>query len=51
MNQYQGHGNLFESYNIKQPKQDEKKHVTIEIEIKPYVAAKNFILNIMSDKK
>ena len=52
LKQYQGYGNLFESFKVKLPTQDPvSKRIIVDIEIKPYVAAKNFSLKFMADKK
>lgn len=52
LNRYQGYGNLFESYNIKLPTQDPvTKRISVDIDIKPYVAAKNFTIKLSADKK
>lgn len=52
LNQYQGYGNLFQKYEIKEPKQDPvTKRITVDISLTPYYAAKNFIIKLAADKK
>lgn len=52
LNQYQGYGNLFQRYEIKEPKQDPvTKRITVDISLTPYYAAKNFIIKLAADKK
>lgn len=52
LNQYQGYGNLFQKYDIKEPKQDPvTKRITVDIALTPYYAAKNFIIKLAADKK
>ena len=52
LNQYQGYGNLFQRYEIKEPKQDPvTKRITVDIALTPYYAAKNFIIKLAADKK
>lgn len=52
LNEYQGHGKLFQKYNIKEPKQDPvTKRITVDVDITPYFAAKNFIIKLAADKK
>ncbi len=52
MNDYQGYGKLFQKYDIKEPKQDPKtKQITVDINIIPYFAAKNFVIKLAADKK
>ena len=52
LNQYQGYGNLFQKYEIKEPKQDPvTKRITVDIALTPYYAAKNFIIKLAADKK
>ena len=51
LNTYQGHGKLFHKYNIKEPKQDPiTKRITVDVDITPYFAAKNFIIKLAADK-
>lgn len=52
LNDYQGYGNLFQKYEIKEPKQDPKtKRITVDVNLTPYYAAKNFIIKLAADKK
>ena len=52
LNQYQGYGNLFQKYEIKEPKQDPvTKRITVDISLTPYYAAKNFVIKLAADKK
>lgn len=52
LNQYQGYGNLFQRYEIKEPKQDPvTKRISVDISLTPYYAAKNFIIKLAADKK
>ena len=52
LNQYQGYGNLFQRYDIKEPQQDPvTKRITVSISLTPYYAAKNFIIKLAADKK
>lgn len=51
LNDYQGQGNLFQKYEIKEPKQDPKtKRITVDIDIIPFFAAKNFIIKLAATK-
>jgi hypothetical protein len=51
LNDYQGYGNLFQKYEIKEPKQDPKtKRITVDVNLTPYYAAKNFIIKLSADK-
>ena len=53
LNANKGFGKLFEDYTWKaDPKQDpDTKNITLDIDIKPYFAAKNFIVKLSADKK
>lgn len=52
LNQYQGYGNLFQRYDIKEPQQDPvSKRITVSISLTPFYAAKNFIIKLAADKK
>lgn len=52
LNQYKGYGNLFQDYEIKEPKQDPvTKQITCDISLTPFYAAKNFIIKVAADKK
>ncbi|MFZ4398504.1 MAG: hypothetical protein ACOYO1_00605 [Bacteroidales bacterium] len=52
LNDYQGYGKLFQKYEIKEPTQDPKtKRITVDINVIPYFAAKNFIIKLAADKK
>lgn len=51
LNQYQGYGNLFQKYNIAMPTQDPvTKRISVDIELTPYYAAKNFTIKLSADK-
>lgn len=51
LDQYQGHGKLFESYSISDPVQDDKtKNILVNVSVKPYFAAKDFAIKISADK-
>jgi hypothetical protein len=51
LNDYQGQGRLFQKYDIKEPKQDPKtKRITVDIDIIPFFAAKNFIIKLAATK-
>ena len=51
LNQYQGYGNLFKKYDIKDPVQDPvTKRVSVEISLTPYYATKNFLIKLAADK-
>jgi hypothetical protein len=51
LNDYQGQGKLFQRYDIKEPKQDPKtKRITVDIDIIPFFAAKNFIIKLAATK-
>jgi len=52
LNANKGYGNLFEDYNwLADPVQDPvTKNITLDIDIKPYFAAKNFIVKLSADK-
>jgi hypothetical protein len=52
LNAHKGYGKLFEDYSFKSdPRQDpDTKNVTLDIDIKPYFAAKNFIIKLSADK-
>ena len=52
LNDYKGYGNLFQDYEIKEPKQDpETKRITCDISLTPFYSAKNFIIKVSADKK
>jgi hypothetical protein len=52
LNEYQGYGKLFQKYDIKEPVQDPKtKRITVDINLVPYYAAKNFVIKLSADKK
>lgn len=52
LNQYQGYQNFFQSYKLGEPKQDPKtKVVSVDISIKPYYAAKNFVIKLEANDK
>lgn len=51
LNQYQGYGNLFQKYNIAMPTQDPvTKRISVDIDLTPYYAAKNFTIKLSADK-
>ena len=52
LNQYKGYGNLFQNYEIGEPRMDPvTKRVTCDITLTPFYAAKNFIIKVAADKK
>ena len=52
LNQYKGYGNLFQNYEIGEPRQDPiTKQITCDITLTPFYAAKNFIIKVAADKK
>ncbi|MDR2010228.1 MAG: DUF5458 family protein [Bacteroidales bacterium] len=52
LNDYKGYGKLFEDYTIGDPIQDEKtKEIKIDINLKPFFAAKNFTIQLSSKNK
>lgn len=52
LNDYQGYGKLFQKYDIKEPQQDPKtKRISVDVNLTPYYAAKNFIIKLSADKK
>jgi len=52
LNDYKGYGNLFQNYEIQEPRQDPKtKRITCDISLTPFYAAKNFIIKVSADKK
>ena len=51
LDQYQGYGNLFKKYDIKDPVQDPvTKRVSVDISLTPYYATKNFLIKLAADK-
>lgn len=51
LNRYQGYGNLFQKYAIKLPTQDPvTKRISVDIDLTPYYAAKNFTIKLSADK-
>ena len=52
LNANKGYGNLFEDYTWRaEPTQDPvTKNITLDIDIKPYFAAKNFVVKLTADK-
>ena len=51
LDQYQGYGNLFKKYDIKDPVQDPiTKRVTVEISLTPYYATKSFLIKLAADR-
>ena len=52
LNMYKGYGNLFQNYEIGEPRQDPvTKQITCDITLTPFYAAKNFIIKVAADKK
>lgn len=52
LNDYKGYGNLFQNYEIGEPRQDPvTKHISCDITLTPFYSAKNFILKIKADRK
>ena len=52
LNAYKGYGNLFQNYEIGEPRQDPvTKQITCDITLKPFYAAKNFVIKVAADKK
>ena len=52
LNQYKGYGNLFQNYEIGEPRQDPvTKRITCDITLTPFYAAKNFVIKVAADKK
>lgn len=52
LNDYKGYGNLFQNYEIKEPRQDPNtKRITCDISLTPFYSAKNFIIKVAADKK
>lgn len=51
LNQYQGYGNLFKSYSLKEPIQGADKKISIDIDIVPFYAANSFVIKLSADEK
>lgn len=52
LNDYKGYGNLFQNYEIKEPRQDpDTKRITCDISLTPFYSAKNFVIKVAADKK
>lgn len=52
LNEYQGYGNLFSSFEIAMPIQDPvTKRISVDVKLTPYFAAKNFTIKLSADKK
>ena len=52
LNMYKGYGNLFQNYEIGEPRQGPvTKQITCDITLTPFYAAKNFIIKVAADKK
>ena len=52
LNMYKGYGNLFQNYEIGEPRQDPvTKQITCDITLTPFYAAKNFVIKVSADKK
>lgn len=50
LEQYKGHGKLYEDYILKQILQDkETKNIHVNVEIKPFYAAKNFLIELTGE--
>lgn len=51
LNDYKGYGNLFQSYEIKDPVQDPvTKRITCDINLTPFYSAKNFVIKVSANK-
>ena len=51
LNDYKGYGNLFQSYEIKDPVQDPvTKRITCDISLTPFYSAKNFVIKVSANK-
>lgn len=51
LNDYKGYGNLFQSYEIKEPVQDPvTKRITCDVTLVPFYSAKNFVIKVAADK-
>jgi len=51
LNQYKGYGNLFQNYEIGDPRQDPvTKQITCDVTLTPFYAAKNFIIKVAASK-
>lgn len=51
LNQYQGYGNLFKSYTLKEPTQGADKKISIDIDLVPFYAANSFVIKLSADDK
>ncbi len=52
LNDYKGYGNLFQNYEIGEPRQDpETKRITCDISLTPFYSAKNFVIKVAADRK
>ena len=52
LNMYKGYGNLFQNYEIGEPRQDPvTKQITCDITLTPFYATKNFVIKVAADKK
>ena len=52
LNQYKGFGNLFQNYEIGEPRMDPvTKQITCDVTLTPFYAAKNFVIKVAADKK
>jgi hypothetical protein len=51
LNEYKGYGKFFQDYKIGEPIQGPNKEITVDLEIKPYFAAKNFIVKLSANKE
>ena len=52
LNERQGYGNLFSSFEIAMPVQDPvTKRISVDVKLVPYFAAKNFTIKLSADKK
>lgn len=50
LEQYKGHGKLYEDYILKQILQDkETKNIHVNVEIRPFYAAKNFLIELTGE--
>lgn len=50
LSDYKGPGKLIENYNLKSISQDEKKDIHVSVELKPFFAAKTFLIELTGKK-
>ncbi len=46
LEKYKGPGKLYENFILKEPQQDSNKNIVVKLEIKPFFAAKNFLIEL-----